>query len=47
VQVTVVAPATNQSGTGAKKTPGPLGASTRATASGTKATAVAGFPATR
>ena len=45
VTVTVVAPATNQSGTGGKTTPSPLTASTQQTASGFPATAVNGYPA--
>jgi 5'-nucleotidase len=45
VEVTVVAPATNQSGTGAKTSPGELSATDQETASGLPATAVAGFPA--
>jgi 5'-nucleotidase len=46
--VTVVAPATNQSGTGGKTTPGPvskLKAKRTRTAGGTKAWSVQGFPA--
>ncbi len=43
--VTVVAPLTNQSGTGAKVTPGTLTATTSTTASGYPAKAVAGYPA--
>jgi 5'-nucleotidase len=45
VRVTVVAPATNQSGTGGKTTPGTLTASKTTTASGYSATAVEGTPA--
>jgi 5'-nucleotidase len=45
VEVTVVAPATNQSGTGGKTTPGELTATESETASGYPATAVDGFPA--
>ncbi|MFM7271985.1 MAG: 5'/3'-nucleotidase SurE [Actinomycetes bacterium] len=48
VKITVVAPATNQSGTSDRTTPGPvtgLTASEVTTASGYPATAVAGFPA--
>lgn len=45
VKVTVVAPATNKSGTGSSTTPGTLTASPRKTASGIPATAVDGFPA--
>lgn len=45
VEVTVVAPATNQSGTGDKTTAGPLERSEEQTASGFPAVAVAGFPA--
>ena len=45
VTVTVVAPATNQSGTGGKTTPTPVAASPQQTAGGFPATAVAGFPA--
>ena len=44
VKVTVVAPATNKSGTGSQTTPGTLTASTKKTASGLPATAVDGFP---
>ncbi len=45
VDVTVVAPSQNQSGSGGKTTPGPLTASPATTASGHAATAVDGFPA--
>lgn len=45
VEVTVVAPATNQSGQGGKTTPGELTATESQTASGYPATAVNGFPA--
>jgi 5'-nucleotidase len=45
VQVTVVAPATNQSGSGDNTTPGGVTAFTGVTASGYPATAVNGFPA--
>lgn len=45
VEVTVVAPAGNQSGTGGKTTPGTLSASDQETKSGYPATAVEGFPA--
>jgi 5'-nucleotidase len=45
VEVTVVAPAGNRSGTGGQTTPGPLQASQQQTASGYPATAVEGFPA--
>jgi 5'-nucleotidase len=45
VQVTVVAPLKNQSGTGGKTTPGALHASHLKTASGYAATAVNGYPA--
>lgn len=45
VKVTVVAPATNQSGTGDKTTPGGVPATDAETASGYPAKAVAGFPA--
>jgi 5'-nucleotidase len=45
VSVTVVAPATNQSGTGDRTTPGPLTTSETTTASGVPAVAVQGFPA--
>jgi 5'-nucleotidase len=45
VEVTVVAPATNQSGSGGKVTGGTLTASDATTASGYEATAVEGFPA--
>ena len=44
-EVTVVAPATNQSGTGGQTTPGPLTVTDATTASGYPAKAVAGFPA--
>jgi 5'-nucleotidase len=44
-QVTVVAPATNQSGTGGKTTPGTVTATKATTASGYPAMAVDGFPA--
>ena len=44
VAVTVVAPATNKSGTGSQATEGDLTATKRATASGYPATAVNGFP---
>ncbi len=44
-KVTVVAPATNQSGTGAKVTGGTLTATDATTASGYPAKAVAGYPA--
>ena len=44
-EVTVVAPLTNQSGTGGKTTDGPLTVTDATTASGYKAKAVAGFPA--
>jgi 5'-nucleotidase len=43
-QVTVVAPATNQSGTGGKTSPGPLTATMTTTASGYPATSVEGYP---
>ena len=43
--VTVVAPLTNQSGTGGKTTPGPLVATKATTASGYPAEAVHGYPA--
>jgi 5'-nucleotidase len=45
VHVTVVAPATNQSGAGGKTTPGGVTADPRQTASGYPAQAVNGFPA--
>lgn len=45
IQVTVVAPVANQSGTGGKTSPGPLTATKATTASGYPATAVDGFPA--
>src|SRR4029077_8516548 len=45
VHVTVVAPATNQSGAGGKTTPGGVTADPRHTLSGYAATAVNGFPA--
>jgi 5'-nucleotidase len=44
-QVTVVAPAANQSGTGATTSPGPLTATKTTTASGYPATSVEGYPA--
>jgi 5'-nucleotidase len=44
VSVSVVAPATNQSGTGGKTTAGPLTARPAKTRSGYPATAVAGYP---
>jgi 5'-nucleotidase len=44
-QVTVVAPAANQSGAGGKTTPGTLTATMTTTASGYPATAVQGYPA--
>ena len=44
-EVTVVAPATNQSGTGGKTTTGTLATSPATTASGYPATAVQGYPA--
>lgn len=44
VKVTIVAPATNQSGTGSKSTPGPLTGTDATTASGLAATSVTGFP---
>jgi 5'-nucleotidase len=44
-KVTVVAPLTNQSGTGGKTTSGTLAATAAKTASGYPATAVAGYPA--
>lgn len=44
VKVTVVAPATNKSGTGSQTTTGDLTATQRKTASGYPATAVDGFP---
>jgi 5'-nucleotidase len=44
-KVTVVAPATNQSGTGAKVTAGTLSVTNATTAGGYPATAVAGYPA--
>lgn len=44
-RVTVVAPLTNQSGTGAKVTPGVLTVTNATTASGYPAKAVAGYPA--
>ena len=44
-KVTVVAPATNQSGTGGKTTSGPLTVTDATTASGYPAKAVAGYPA--
>jgi 5'-nucleotidase len=45
IELTVVAPATQQSGTGGSATEGPLSASPGQTASGHEATAVEGFPA--
>jgi 5'-nucleotidase len=45
VQVTVVAPAQNQSGTGGNTTPGTVAVSDATTASGYPAKSVAGFPA--
>jgi 5'-nucleotidase len=45
VEVTVVAPATNQSGQGGSTTAGPLTVTDASTASGHPAKAVAGFPA--
>ena len=45
VEVTVVAPATQQSGTGGNTTEGPLTTNEATTASGYEARAVAGFPA--
>ena len=45
IEVTVVAPATNQSGTGGTLTDGPLTASETTTASGHAATAIEGTPA--
>jgi 5'-nucleotidase len=45
IQVTVVAPAADRSGTGGQTTPGPLPTSRVTTASGYAATAVDGFPA--
>lgn len=45
VQVEIVAPATNQSGTGGKRSASPPSAQPATTASGTAATAVAGYPA--
>lgn len=45
VEVTVVAPATNQSGTGGKTTDGPLTVTDATTKSGYSAKAVQGFPA--
>lgn len=44
VEVTIVAPATNKSGTGSQTTAGTLTASAQKTASGLPATAVDGFP---
>lgn len=44
-EVTIVAPAENQSGTGDRTTDGPLTAEPATTASGLEATAVQGFPA--
>jgi 5'-nucleotidase len=45
VEVTVVAPATNQSGSGSKTTGGPLTGTPTTTASGYEAISVEGFPA--
>ena len=45
VKVTVVAPATNQTGTGGRTTDGPLTATDATTATGYPATAVQGYPA--
>ncbi len=45
VELTIVAPATNKSGTGSQTTAGTLTASAQTTASGLAATAVDGFPA--
>lgn len=45
VEVTVVAPATNQSGSGSKTTDGALTGTSTTTASGYPATSVVGFPA--
>jgi 5'-nucleotidase len=45
VKVTVVAPATNQSGTSDRTTPGPLTTGETTTASGYRAIAVQGYPA--
>ncbi len=45
VEVTVVAPATNQSGSGSKTTDGPLTVTDATTASGYPAKSVTGFPA--
>jgi 5'-nucleotidase len=45
VEVTIVAPAANQSGTGDQTTPGTLTTQSVTTASGIAATAVAGYPA--
>ena len=45
IELTIVAPATNKSGTGSQNTPGTLTASNQKTASGLPATAVDGFPA--
>ena len=45
VTVTVIAPATNVSGTGSKTTPGVLTASPTTTLGGVAATAVNGYPA--
>ncbi len=45
VEVTVVAPATNKSGTGSQSTPGTLTATEQRTVSGYPSTAVDGFPA--
>jgi 5'-nucleotidase len=44
-EVTVVAPAANQSGTGGRTSPGPVNATKTTTAGGYPATAVEGFPA--
>lgn len=45
VEITVSAPAENQSGTGSSTTPGPVSATEQETKSGYRATAVSGFPA--
>ncbi len=45
VKITVVAPAANQSGTGDRTTPGPVGVAEVETASGFRASAVEGYPA--
>ena len=45
VEITVVAPATNRSGTGSQTTPGAVTATQQETTSGYQATAVDGFPA--